>query len=148
MRHLQSNDITQAARTSPFSTQKKIKMKNPCNEFATVNAIWNALSALAIVNAPNTHVRPSRQNIPVMLDNSLTVPKLFTSPLDRLMRCLTRVRITTTNMTALKEITRRIGPKKAAKNAGTLLMKQLKKLSVNATQVQKDERTILQLSYA
>ena len=51
-------------------------------------------------------------------------------------------------MTALKVRTSRIGPKKAAKNTGTLLMKQLRGLSVKAIQVQKEGRTILQLSYA
>ena len=51
-------------------------------------------------------------------------------------------------MMALKASTSRIGPKKAAKNAGTLLMKQLRGLSVKVIQLQKDGRTILQLSYA
>ena len=75
VRDLQGNDFAQAERTSPFSTQKKIKMKNPCNVLATANMIWNVWSAFMNVNAPNTHVRPNRLHNPAMFDISLTVPK-------------------------------------------------------------------------
>ena len=75
VRDLQSNDFAQAERTSPLSTQKKIKMKNPCNVLATANMIWNAWSAFMNVSAPNTQVRPNRLHIPEMFDISLTVPK-------------------------------------------------------------------------
>ena len=45
--------------------------------------------------------------------------------IERLIVCLIITAITTMNMTALKASIRRIGPKNAAKNTVTLLMKQL-----------------------
>ena len=45
---------------------------------------------------------------------------------DRLIVCLIITEITIIKMTALKASIRRIGPKNAAKNTVTLLMKQLK----------------------
>ena len=45
---------------------------------------------------------------------------------DRLIVCLIITEITIIKMTALKASIRRIGPKNAAKNIVTLLMKQLK----------------------
>ena len=114
-------------RISFFRTQKKINIKNPWNEFRIVNTIWNVGAAFIMVSAPKIQVRPKRTKTLVIFSISWIESVFFFWLIERLTVCFIITAITTMKMTALKASIRRIGPKNAAKNTVTLLMKQLRR---------------------
>ena len=89
--------------------------------------VWKTIEAPVTVKAPNSHVRPKRAITPMVLIRILmtvcrfalsVVPSFF-------LACLTSTVITMTNMTELKSMMAKMGPRKAPKNTPMLLMKQL-----------------------
>ena len=93
-----------------------------------VKRIWKASDAPWIVKAPNNHVSPYRAVTPTMLINLLmTVCRFAWSLLvNFLLACLMTTIVTMTNMTRLKSMMIKTGPRKALKNAAVLERKQLK----------------------
>ena len=70
--HRQQNTCSQNVLASFPNTQKKRKIKKPCNELNMAKRNWKAVEASRTVRAPNTHVNPKRAITPMMLIMSLT----------------------------------------------------------------------------
>ena len=103
-----------------------MNIKKPWNEFRSVNTIWNVGAAFIMVSAPKIQVRPKRMiTLMIFVINWIGMSLLWSGHLIAWLTCLISTAITTIKMTALKASIRRIGPKNAAKNTVTLLMKQL-----------------------
>ena len=89
--------------------------------------VWKTIEAPVTVKAPNSHVRPKRAITPMVLIRTLmTVCRFVLSVVPIFFfACLMSTVITMTNMTELKSMMAKMGPRKAPKNTPVLPMKQL-----------------------